>query len=73
MKYLLIAIIFTQATVDHGPSIRRHLGTYQTIEECELNLELMKGLYEEGSLWMAPNEDPEPIARVSYACMPDLE
>lgn len=70
MKYLLVAIIFTHTTVDHGPSIRRHLGTFASFEECEQNRDLMKSLYEDGSLWMAPNEKPERIASVSYTCLP---
>ena len=49
MKYLLIAIIFTQANVDHGASIRRHLGTFPSFEECEQNRDLMTSLYEDGS------------------------
>ena len=73
MKYLLVAIIFTQATVDHGASIRRHLGTFQSLEECEQSRDLMKSLYEDGSLWMAPNEEPERIASVSYTCMPKAQ
>ena len=71
MKYLLLAIIFTPANVDHGASIRRNLGTFESLEECERNLELMKGLYEDGSVWMAPNEAPARIARVTYTCQPD--
>ena len=71
MKYLLIAIIFTHANIDHGASIQRNLGTFASLEECEQNLELMKSLYEDGSIWMAPNEQPERIARVSYACLPE--
>lgn len=71
MKYLLIAIIFTQSNVDHGASIRRNLGTFDSLDACEQNRELMKSLYVEGSLWMAPNAEPEAIARVSYACFPE--
>lgn len=71
MKYLLIAIIFTHVNVDHGASIRRHLGTFESFEECEQNLDLMKTLYGDGSVWMAPNEEPERITSVSYTCTPD--
>ena len=69
MKYLLIAIIFTYANVDHGASIRRNLGTFASLEECEQNRELMKSLYEDGSIWMAPNAwtDGWPVIRLFSA------
>jgi hypothetical protein len=73
VKYLLIAIIFTSTTVDHGASIQRELGIFHSIEECEQKRELMKSLYVDGSIWMAPNQEPERIARVSYACLPQRE
>jgi len=69
MKYLLIALIFTQSTLDHGTPIRRNLGTYETVEECETGLEFIKSVYFDGSLWMAPNAAPETIARVRYTCI----
>ena len=69
MKYLLIALIFTQTTLDHGTPIKRHLGSYETLEECETGIEFIKNVYFDGSLWMSPNSAPESIVRVRYTCI----
>jgi len=69
MKYLLIALIFTQTTMEHGTPVKRHLGSYETLEECESGIEFIKSVYFEGSQWMAPNSTPETIVQVRYTCL----
>lgn len=73
MKYLLIALIFTQSNKDHGPAITRELQTYDRLEECEREGELMSVFYQEGAVWMEPNAEPESVVGMRYLCRPVKE
>lgn len=70
MKYLLVALIVTHSSGDHGPPIMRELETYTTLEDCEHQSEFIKDLFHDGQIWLGPNADPERIAYVRYMCKP---
>ena len=71
MKYMLVALIFTQSTLDHGAPARQDLGTFDTLDKCEANIDVVKGIFFEGSQLMSPNSAPETIVQVRYVCVPE--